>query len=382
MKRSFILSLLFSALLLAVSSCDADLYEEYSYSDENTQILDAVDDNTIDPEIFEAIQDVSFDERESYTIPEETTVIVEETTIPEETQITTAATEIQKNEIVFPSDASFDPSSIPEYTDKSYFEVNANTPFYDMFTDEPFQILPELDSLGRCGTVFEMLGPETMPETEREGIGMIKPSGWHTVKYPELISDLYLYNRCHLIGFQLSGLNADERNLITGTKYMNVSGMLQFEDRTASYIKESGNHVLYRVTPVFEGSDLVARGVLMEALSVEDNGSGLRFCVFCYNVQPGIGINYSDGESWVIEEPVQTEPAQTEITEPEEIIREVPVPEESIGQDYILNTNTKKFHYPYCSSVNQMKEKNKREFTGTRDEVINQGFVACKNCNP
>lgn len=160
---------------------------------------------------------------------------------------------------------------------------------------------------------------------------------------------------------------------------MNVEGMLRFEDKTASYIRQSGNHVLYRVTPVFEGSDLVVRGVLMEALSVEDNGSGLSFCVFCYNVQPGIGINYSDGESWVIEEPAVTEP---EAAEPEVIEREIPVPEENVGQQYILNTNTKKFHYPYCNSVNQMKEKNKREYTGTRDEVISQGYAACKNCNP
>ena len=246
-----------------------------------------------------------------------------------------------------------------------------------MFTNEYFEKYSELDSLGRCGTVFEMLGPETMPEAEREGIGMIKPSGWHTVKYPELIPDLYLYNRCHLIGYQLCGKNGDERNLITGTRYMNVSGMLQFEDKTAEYIRQSGNHVLYRVTPVFDGSNLVASGVLMEALSVEDNGSGLSFCIFCYNIQPGIEINYSDGESQIAEEPVQTESE-----EPEEIKKETVPDTENTGQEYILNTNTNKFHYPSCKSVKQMKEENKKEYTGTRDEIISQGYSACKNCDP
>lgn len=286
--------------------------------------------------------------------------------------ITEAVTE--KAEIIFPSDSSVAMSSIPEYSSEAYVEINDNKPYFEVFTDQYFEKYSELDSLGRCGTVFEMLGPETMPEAEREGIGMIKPSGWHTVKYPELISDLYLYNRCHLIGYQLCGKNADERNLITGTRYMNVSGMLQFEDKTAEYIRQSGNHVLYRVTPVFDGSNLVASGVLMEALSVEDNGSGLSFCVFCYNIQPGIEINYSDGESQIAEMHVQTEP--------EEIENEVVPDTENTGQEYILNTNTKKFHYPSCRSVKQMKEENKKEYTGARDEIISQGYSACKNCNP
>lgn len=298
-----------------------------------------------------------------------------ETTI-KETETATSGTEsiTEKADVVFPAGVPVDLSSIPDCNDTAYAEINGNKPYFDVFTDEYFEIYPELDTLGRCGTVFELIGPETMPETEREGIGMIKPSGWNTVKYPDVISDLYLYNRCHLIGFQLCGKNADERNLITGTRYMNVSGMLKFEDETASYIRRSGNHVLYRVTPVFDGSELVVRGVLMEALSVEDNGSGLCFCVFCYNVQPGIGINYADGTSWIIEEPVQTEAI--------EIIHVAETEEETVGQQYILNTNTKKFHYPSCYSVKQMKDKNKQEYTGTRDEIINRGYAACKNCNP
>lgn len=375
MNKKIILSLLSMISVLVFSSCNLpESYSNQAVQLSNVSDLEFKDKKSEETIVTELTSDV-------VTTLETTVATAIETTFSETEPVTTSLTEAvtEKKEVVLPSDVAIDLSSIPDYNGSPYVEVNDNKPYFEVFTDSYFEKYPDLDSLGRCGTVFEMLGPETMPEVEREGIGMIKPSGWHTVKYPELISDLYLYNRCHLIGFQLCGKNADERNLITGTRYMNVEGMLRFEDKTASYIRQSGNHVLYRVTPVFEGSDLVVRGVLMEALSVEDNGSGLSFCVFCYNVQPGIGINYSDGESWVIEEPVVTEP---EVAEPEVIEREIPVPEENVGQQYILNTNTKKFHYPYCNSVNQMKEKNKREYTGTRDEVISQGYAACKNCNP
>lgn len=138
-----------------------------------------------------------------------------------------------------------------------------------------------------------------MPTEKRGEIGQIKPSGWHTVKYPEQITEKYLYNRCHLIAYQLAGENANEKNLITGTRYMNATGMVPFENEVADYVKETDHHVLYRVTPVFEGENLVASGVLIEAESVEDQGTGVKFCVFCYNVQPGIGIDYATGDSWV-----------------------------------------------------------------------------------
>ena len=236
-----------------------------------------------------------------------------------------------------------------------------------------------------------------MPTEKRGEIGSIRPSGWHTVKYNDLIKDLYLYNRCHLIGYQLTGENANERNLITGTRYMNTEGMEPFESRVANYICSRNAHVLYRVTPIFDGNDLLARGVLMEAYSTDDEGAGICFCVFCYNVQPGIGINYADGDSWVIEEAV-TEAVTTEpepVTEPEtepEIIRLEPVeqqkpierelPSEDKSQTYILNTNTKKFHYPSCSSVNSMKDKNKQEYTGSRDDIIAIGYDPCKKCYP
>ena len=191
----------------------------------------------------------------------------------------------------------------PEYSVQTYVEVNNNIPYFDKeeYTVKAFEKYSELDELGRCGVAYANVCQELMPTEERGSIGMVKPSGWHTVKYPEVIKDLYLYNRCHLIGFQLTGENANEQNLITGTRYMNVEGMLPFENMVADYVKETDNHVLYRVTPVFEGDNLVAGGVLMEAYSVEDAGKGVCFCVFVYNVQPGIEINYLTGESKMLE---------------------------------------------------------------------------------
>ena len=192
----------------------------------------------------------------------------------------------------------FSLSLVPEYSGEPYAVINNNTPFFKEgeLTKTSFEYYSPLDSLKRCGTATASLGTDLMPTEEREGIGQIKPSGWHTVKY-DCVDGKYLYNRCHLIGFQLAGENDNEKNLITGTRYMNVKGMLPFENMTADYIKETGNHVMYRVTPVFSGNDLVARGALLEAFSVEDNGDGICFNVFCYNVQPGVEIDYKTGES-------------------------------------------------------------------------------------
>lgn len=191
--------------------------------------------------------------------------------------------------------------STSSYSDSPYSEVNHNKPFFskDELTTEVFELYSELDSLGRCGVAYANICQELMPTEERGQIGMVKPSGWHTVKYPEIIEDLYLYNRCHLIGFQLAGENANEQNLITGTRYMNIEGMLPFENEVAEYVRKTNNHVLYRVTPMFTGENLVADGVLMEAYSVEDSGKGVCFCVFVYNVQPGIRIDYKTGDSEV-----------------------------------------------------------------------------------
>lgn len=192
---------------------------------------------------------------------------------------------------------------VSTYSGTAYIELNNNRPFFDTeeLSTESFESYAELDSLGRCGVAYANVCRELMPTEERGEIGMIRPTGWHTVKYPDVIEDLYLYNRCHLIGYQLTGENANEKNLITGTRYLNVEGMLPFENKVAEYVRETNNHVLYRVTPIFNGNNLVADGVLMEACSVEDLGYGVSFCVFVYNVQPGIEIDYKTGESRVKE---------------------------------------------------------------------------------
>lgn len=193
---------------------------------------------------------------------------------------------------------SYNLSEIPDYTDLDYVYINNNEPFFDKdeITTKEFEKYSNLDLLGRCGVAYANVSPYTMPDEERGSIGMVKPSGWHTVKY-DIVDGKYLYNRCHLIGYQLAGENANEKNLITCTRYMNTKPMLEFENMVASYVKKTNNHVLYRVTPMYDGNDLVAKGVLMEAFSVEDNGEGIKFNVFIYNQQPGITINYSNGDS-------------------------------------------------------------------------------------
>lgn len=190
-------------------------------------------------------------------------------------------------------------ADIPKYAGAPCVEVNGNVPQFDEadFEKDAFETYSSLDILSRCGPAYAKLGQEMMPQEERESISQVKPTGWQNVKY-EGIAQEYLYNRCHLIGFQLAGENANEKNLITGTRYMNMEGMLPLENKVADYIKETGNHVMYRVTPIYEGADMVASGVQIEAESVEDGGSGVRFNKYCYNVQPGIEIDYATGESW------------------------------------------------------------------------------------
>lgn len=190
-------------------------------------------------------------------------------------------------------------SEIPEYSGSPYVEINGNEPDFSKsdFTADSFETYSELDSLGRCGAAYANVGQDLMPTGPRSSIGQVKPTGWHTEKYDN-VDGKYLYNRCHLIGYQLTAENANKKNLITGTRYLNVDGMLPFENMVVDYIHETGNHVLYRVTPVFEGNNLVASGVEMEAESVEDRGESISFHVFCYNVQPGIGIDYATGDSW------------------------------------------------------------------------------------
>lgn len=263
----------------------------------------------------------------------------------------------------------FDLSSIPAYSGNAYVVVNDNVPNFSEndLTTTSYEQYSALDQFGRCGVVIANIGKDIMPTMERGSIGMVKPSGWHTVKY-DCVDGRYLYNRCHLIGYQLSGENATVENLITGTRYMNIEGMLPFENEVADYVQATNNHVLYRATPVFEGNNLLASGVLIEAMSVEDNGQGIKFHVFCYNVQPGIIIDYSNGASRLADDSV---------------IPVDPVVAEQMKQaDYICNTNTGKFHYPDCKSVRDMKEKNKKAHIGSREELIQQGFSPCGNCKP
>ena len=263
-----------------------------------------------------------------------------------------------------PEQSSFDLSQVPAYSGEPYVVVNNNIPFFkdSDLTTEAFEKYSDLDSLGRCGAAYANVCQEIMPTEKRGAIGMVKPTGWQTVKY-DWVDGKYLYNRCHLIGYQLSGENANEKNLITGTRYLNVDGMLPFENLVADYVYETDHHVLYRVTPVFENSNLVASGVLMEAQSVEDDD--VLFCVYCYNVQPKVTIDYATGESHASED--------TNIQETSQSTGE---------QTYIVNENTKKFHLPSCSSVKDMNSGNKREFTGDRQELLDEGYSACKTCHP
>lgn len=264
-------------------------------------------------------------------------------------------------------------NKIPKFSSKPYVVINNNTPGLKLSqrTSKYFERYSKLDKYGRCGVAFACLGKETMPTEERGSIGSVKPSGWKTVKY-DCVDGKYLYNRCHLIGFQLSAENANKQNLITGTRFLNVNGMLPFENMVADYIKETGNHVLYRVTPIFKGTELVARGVQIEAYSVEDKGEGICFNVYCYNNQPGISINYKNGNSSLVgsSSGTTTKPSTNTTTKP------------SADTDYILNTSSKKFHYPDCGSAKRISAENKAEFSGTRKELINMGYSPCGNCDP
>ena len=286
---------------------------------------------------------------------------------------------------------SYDLSNIPDYDGTSaYAVIDRNQPSFteEDYTTESYEYYSDLDSLGRCGVAEACVGVDLMPTEERESISKVKPTGWVQHQY-DFVDGGNLYNRCHLIGFQLTGENANEKNLITGTRYMNVDGMLPFENMVADYIKETGNHVLYRVTPIYTGDNLVADGVEMEARSVEDDGDGICYHVFVYNEQPGVAIDHATGESHLAEdaevyasqagsgderaEEIQTE-AQAEQTQVQE--------QAAAASEYILNTNTMKFHRPSCSSVNQMSDSNKWVYDGTREEVLNMGYEPCKRCNP
>ena len=268
-------------------------------------------------------------------------------------------------------------AEVPEFSGEPYVVINGGEPFFtkEEITTESYEKYSELDELGRCGVAMACIGRDLMPTEERGEIGHVKPSGWVQAQY-DCVPGKYLYDRCHLIGFQLTGENDNEKNLITGTGYMNVDGMLPFENMIADYIKETGNHVIYRVTPIYkEKYDKVASGVLMEAYSVEDEGEGIKFNVYCYNNQPGIEIDYFDGTSWES--------------------GEAPPPKNdgegdggdggdggSVGEGdvtYVINTSTKKIHLPTCRYADG---NNVEESTKTLEELLGDNYTACGVCKP
>lgn len=279
------------------------------------------------------------------------------------------------------------PNNIPAYNGKAYVVINDNNPEFtasEKKMKKSFEKYSPLDSYGRCSIAFSLIGKDIMPTGKRGEIGQIKPSGWQTVKY-DFVDGKYLYNRCHLIGWQLTGENANERNLITGTRYMNVEGMLPFENMVDDYIEETNNHVLYKVTPIFKGNELVARGVQIEAYSVEDEGDGICFNVYCFNVQPGVQIDYLTGLSApegkeITSQATTKKPTTT--TQKITTTQTTTTTKLNSNTTYILNINSNKFHKPNCASAKKISTENRRETSESRDVLISRGYKPCGNCNP
>lgn len=257
---------------------------------------------------------------------------------------------------------------IPPYSGEPYIAVHDNVPYFDAneITSDAFTQFFDLDSLGRVTLAYGSLGPETLPSGKRGDISSVQPTGWVQTPYDFITDGGYLYNRCHLIAWSLSGQNDNPKNLMTGTRYFNIDGMTPFENMVRDYIKETGNHVMYRVTPMFSGNDLVARGALIEGYSVEDQGEGVEFCVFAYNVQPGVTIDYATGNNQP-GDPVGAQGTQT--TDPN-------------VANYVLNTNTHKYHRPDCASATDMNPENRQDVTMTKAEIEAMGYEPCKRCNP
>lgn len=279
-------------------------------------------------------------------------------------------TEPSESAISSPADPNYIESvhAAPDYSGAPYIAIRGNVPDFSEEESLPvgYEYYAPLDILGRCGVTEALVGPETLPTEERGNIGQVKPSGWVMAKY-DFVDGKYLYNRCHLIGYQLTGENANVSNLITGTRYMNVDGMLPFENMVADFVHETGNHVRYRVTPIFSGTELVARGVQMEAMSVEDGGDAICFNVYVYNVQPGVTIDYATGSSTLAPTPT-------------------PEPGSASGSlssmHYVINTSSKKFHLPTCSGASSIKAENRDSYQGTRSELIAMGYSPCGTCKP
>ena len=267
--------------------------------------------------------------------------------------------------------------NLPTFNDEAVITLNGGIPSFnpeEKVTDS-YIALSELDDLGRCGAARACLGPELLTSEERGPIGMVKPSGWHTVRYA-FIDGQYLYNRCHLIAYSLSGINADERNLITGTRFLNANSMLKIELKLLAYIQRSGNHVLYTVTPRYNGNDLLATGIQIEAWSIEDHGEGICLNEFCFNIQPGVIIDYASGESWSEEQLENSD----NIGEDHPPIKPVYTPSE--GVVYVLNKSRMRFHLPTCPDIQDIAENNRIEYFGSRDALIESDYLPCGDCKP
>ena len=267
---------------------------------------------------------------------------------------------------------------IPSYDGYEFVEINNNQPYFsdaDKQRTDAFEEYSELDDLGRCGVAYANICQALQPTTTRGEIGMIKPSGWHTVKYNDIIDGNYLYNRCHLIGFQLAGENANPNNLITGTRYLNIVGMLPFENAVDDYVDMTKNHVLYRVTPIFKDDELVARGVLMEAYSVEDQGAGIQFCYFLYNIQPGIGIDYATGESWE-DASITVKESSYRINNDIQAKTETKEPQKQSSVNVWVSATGSVYH-----SINNCGRMNPdKAISMTEQEAINKGYGKCSKC--
>lgn len=287
-----------------------------------------------------------------------------------------------------PSSASSDTAnsdsvgSVPKYSGEASITINGSVPKFtkkQLSSKESYQKYGRLDSLGRATTCMACIDKDIMPTRKRGSIGMIKPAGWHLVKY-DFVDGKYLYNRCHLIAYELTGVDGESqylaRNLVTGTRYMNIEGQLPYENMTAEYIKETGNHVLYRVTPVFKGDNLLCSGVHMEAESIEDNGKGIKFNVYCYNVQPRVTIDYATGNNHLSADKSTAGSSSSAASAGSAGTSA------SSRNTYVINTNTKKFHKPDCASVKQTLAGNRRTVHETKSELIEEGYSPCGNCNP
>ncbi len=391
--------------LLMLNACGRSAPAPESSAVQESSLI--VEDSTTEPEPEESSQEPSKADSETSS----TEIIVleessEENSSAEEPEVREAAEEESEPDLVpvqtdSPIDAFYADvprpaitlAQIPAYDGAAAITINDGVPFllnepYDL--DQVRILLTPLDDLGRCGACMMMAGPETLPTAKRKSISSIKPSGWVQNRYPELISDSEgaLYRRSHMLMFAFSGLNATEENLVTGTHTMNTVGMSKDETTVLDYIRNTGHHVIYRCTPFFEGDELLARGVLVEAFSLEDDV--ISICTFCYNVEPGIEIDYATGENHLtkaMERSIEEAKAEEEASEPEEADAsegEEVTRSGDVTVTYVLNNNPDRmrFHYPDCYSVKQIHPENYEEVECIREELISRGYVPCGNCNP